>query len=200
VDHPAQFVTVVSGYPRSGTSLMMQMLAAGGMDVVVDDAHKTDEHNPRGYYEYGPALSLGSDVSTTDWVAGARGKAVKVMAYQLGHLPDEFEYRVVFMRRTIAEVLASWDKMGLTRKDCELSERERVLAFKTEYATYEAHLERRTNVSVVYVQYNDVIAEPAAQADRVAQFLGVGLDVAAAAAAVDPALYRNRGGGDAGAD
>ena len=194
--HPAPaFVTIVSGYPRSGTSLMMQMLAAGGLEALVDDAHATDEHNPRGYYEYGAALNLGAENETTAWVAQARGKAVKVMAYQLRHLPAELDYRVVFMRRRIVEVLASWDKMGLTREDCELDERERVLAFKTEYAIYEAQLERTSAMRVCYVQYNDVVAEPAGQAAGVAGFLGLPLDVQAMAAAVDPALYRNRAAG-----
>ena len=186
------FVTVVSGYPRSGTSLMMQMLAAGGLAVLVDDVHRTDEHNPRGYYEYGAALRLGREGETTDWVAEARGKAVKVIAYQLRHLPAHLEYRVIFMRRTIAEVLASWDKMGLTRADCALSERERVLSFKAEYAVYEAQLQRRPNMRVLYVQYNDVVADPVGAAGSVAEFLGLELDVAAMAASVDPALYRNR--------
>lgn len=188
------FVTVVSGYPRSGTSLMMQMLAAAGMEPLVDDTRQADRHNPRGYYEFGPALSLGGSDHDPAWVHDSAGKAVKVIAYQLQHLPDDEEYRVIFMRRTIAEVLASWDKTGLTRPDCELSERERILAFKAEYAVYEARLDRQPGVRALYVQYNDVLGDPAAQAARVAAFLGLPLDVAAMAAAVDPALYRNRAG------
>jgi hypothetical protein len=188
------FVTVVSGYPRSGTSLMMQMLAGGGLEPVTDETRRPDEHNPRGYYEFAPALTLGDPAGDTAWVHAAAGKAVKVMAYHLRRLPDDEEYRVLFMRRAVAEVLASWDKMGLTRPDCELDERQRELAFKTEYAVYEARLERRPCMRALFVQYGDVLAEPAAQAERVRDFLGLPLDVAAMAGAVDPALYRNRAG------
>jgi hypothetical protein len=189
------FTIVVSGYPRSGTSLMMQMLAAGGLEVLIDDVHETDEHNPRGYYEFGPALSLGGEGQTTEWVAEAGGRAVKVLAYQLRYLPPGAEYRVVFMRRTIAEILASWSKMGIKRPDCGLTEREQVLSFKTEYVVYEAELSRRSDMHALYVRYNDVIADPTGAAGRVADFLGLPLDVAAMATAVDPRLYRNRSSG-----
>jgi hypothetical protein len=192
VDTAPAFVTVVSGYPRSGTSLMMQMLAAGGLDALVDDTRPPDRHNPRGYYEFQPALAFGAPGADEGWLTAARGRAVKVMAYQLHYLPEGHDYRVVFMRRVIAEVLASWDKMGLLRKDGELSERERVLAFKAEYAVYEARLEQQPGVRALFVQFNDVLGDPAAQAARVADFLGLPLDVAAMAGAVDPALYRNR--------
>ena len=97
-------VTVVSGCSRSGTSLMMPMLAAGGLNVLVDDAQATDEHNPRCYYELGASLGLKGDAAT-EWVTEARGKAVDAMAYHLEYLPEHVEYRVTFMRRVIAEVL-----------------------------------------------------------------------------------------------
>ncbi len=190
-------ITVVSGYPRSGTSLMMQMLAAGGMDVLTDDTKTPDEHNPRGYFEFGPALKLGGKETSTDWVDGAVGRVVKVMAYQLRHLPETFEYRVLFMRRRIAEVLASWNKMKLTRPDVRLSEREQILAFKTEYAVYEATLERRKNFRVLFVQYNELLASPDEWIEKVAGFLGdsldrTSLDRSAMRGAIDYALYRNR--------
>jgi hypothetical protein len=194
-ERPAPFVTVVSGYPRSGTSLMMQMLAAGGLEVLVDDCRPADDHNPRGYFEFSPSLMLNAEDPDVSWVPSAAGRAVKVMAYQLQHLPDDHVYRVVFMRRTVAEVLASWDKMGLTRPHCELDRRQRELSFKTEYAVYEARLERRPCMRALFLQYGDVLAEPAAQSARVADFLGLTLDLAAMAGAVDLALYHNRAGG-----
>jgi hypothetical protein len=173
----------------------MQMLEAGGLEVLVGGVNEPDIHNPRGYYEYGPALALGGTDADTGWTRDAAGKAVKVMAYHLQHLPDDLDYRVVFMRRTVAEVLASWEKMGIVRSDVALSERERILAFKLEYAVYEARLERRSCIKALFVQYGEVLSDPAAQAARVAEFLGLPLDVAAMAGAVDPALYRNRAGG-----
>jgi len=97
-------ITVVSGLPRSGTSMMMQMLGAGGLAVLTDGKRGADADNPRGYYEYEAVKSLGQDAS---WLASAGGKAVKIVSALLIHLPDGFDYRVIFMRRPIAEVLAS---------------------------------------------------------------------------------------------
>lgn len=191
------FVTVVSGYPRSGTSLMMQMLEAGGLPVLKDESFRpTDERNPRGYYEIKEALSLGAEGQTTDWVAGARGTAVKVIAYQLQYLPPEIDYRVVFMRRRIAEVLASSGEFQLLRADSPLSEREKVMAYKTEYALYEAWLLRQTHLRAVFVSYNDVLERPARPVAEVCAFLdappAAPLQAARMSAAIDPALYRQR--------
>jgi len=194
---PRPFVTVVSGYPRSGTSLMMQMLEAGGLPVLKDDTfHPADERNPRGYYELEAALGLGGEAYRTDWVSGARGKAVKVIAYQLKFLPSEFDYRVVFMRRRIAEVLASSGEFKLLRADSPLSAREKVMAYKTEYALYEAWLLRQAHLSAIFVSYNDLLEDPAEPVAEVCAFLDAPPAAALAAervsAAIDPALYRNR--------
>ena len=191
------FVTVVSGYPRSGTSLMMQMLEAGGLPVLRDEAFRpADERNPRGYYEIRAALSLGAEGQSTDWVTGARGKAVKVIAYQLQYLPAEHDYRVVFMRRRIAEVLASSGELKLLRADSPLSAREKVMAYKTEYALYEAWLLRQPHMSAAFVSYNDLLDAPAGPVAEVCAFLDAPPAAALAAermsAAIDPALYRNR--------
>src|SRR5262245_38643826 len=101
-------VTVVSGLPRSGTSLLMQMLAAGGLPVLADDARPADEDNPRGYLEYDPVRRTATDAS---WVALARGQAVKLVHLLLVHLPPGFEYDVIVAHRRIDEVLASQRRM-----------------------------------------------------------------------------------------
>jgi hypothetical protein len=187
------FVTIVSGYPRSGTSLMMQMLEAGGLPVLRDDKfHPADERNPRGYYEIEAAMRLGGQGQTTDWVAGAQGKAVKVMAPQLRCVPIEFSYRVVFMRRRIAEVLASSGDFKLLREDSPLSERGKIMSFKTEYVMYEAWLMKQAHMPALFVNYNDLIDSPAAPVARIREFLGLPLDADRMIAAIDPALYRNR--------
>lgn len=159
---------------------------------MADDFRQTDEHNPRGYFEFRNAMSLGEKGESTDWVAEARGKAVKVIAYRLKHLPPEFDYRVIFMRRKIAEVLASCGKMGILRRNSALTEREQIMAFKTEYAVYEAELTRKSNMAALFVQYNELLDDPPGQISRVCGFLGVPLNAATMAAAIDPALYRNR--------
>lgn len=187
------FITIVSGYPRSGTSLMMQMLEAGGLPVLRDEKFRpADERNPRGYYEIEAAMKLGAEGQTTDWVAGAQGKAVKVIAYQLRFLPPEFNYRVVFMRRRIVEVLASSGKFKLLREDSPLSEREKIMSYKTEYVVYEAWLMKQPHLPALFVNYNDLIDCPAAPVARICEFLGLPLDADQMIAAIDPALYRNR--------
>ena len=191
------FVTVVSGYPRSGTSLMMQMLEAGGLPVLKDESFRpTDARNPRGYYEIEDALSLGAEGKTTDWVADAAGKGVKVIAYHLQYLPSGFDYRVVFMRRRIAEVLASSGELQMLRTDSPLSEPDKVMAYKTEYALYEAWLLRQTHMRAVFVSYNDLLEDAAGPVAEVCAFLDAPpagpLQPKRMIAAIDPALYRNR--------
>lgn len=171
---------------------MMQMLAAGGVPVLTDDFRRTDIHNPRGYFEYQPALNLGARNIPADWLANARGKAVKVMAYQLKYLPSGYEYKVVFMRRKIAEVLASCEKMKMLRPKPILSGPDQIMAFKTEYAIYEAALEKQPHLRALFVQYNDLLASPDALIVRICDFLGLPMNAEAMAAAIDPALYRNR--------
>ena len=155
---PRSFVTVVSGYPRSGTSLMLQMLEAGGLPVLRDDVFRPpDERNPRGYYEINAALSLGEQGQGTDWVAEAVGAGVKVIAFQLKFLPTRFDYRVVFMRRRVTEVLASSGAFGMLRTDSPLDEREKVMAYKTEYVVYEAWLQRQGHFRTIFINYNDLL-------------------------------------------
>ncbi len=187
------FITVVSGYPRSGTSMMMQMLHAGGLPALYSESFRpADERNPRGYYELEAALKMGSQDQTTDWVAEARGKAVKVIAYQLKYLPAEFDYRIIFMRRRVADVIASSGDFKLLNKESPLSEQEKLLAYKTEYVIYEAWLLKQRRLPSLFLSYNDLLESPAAPVARICHFLGLPLDAEKMIAAIDPALYRNR--------
>ncbi len=104
------FITVVSGLPRSGTSLMMQMLVAGGLPALTDAVRSPDESNPRGYFEFEPVKRLRTDAS---WLEQARGRAVKIIHLLLRELPTDgrFQYRVLFLRRPLEEVIASQSAM-----------------------------------------------------------------------------------------
>jgi hypothetical protein len=186
-------VIVVSGLPRSGTSMMMQMLAAGGVPILSDGVRTPDDSNPEGYFEYEPvkALDEGGD---TAWVAEARGKAVKVVAPLLRHLPETSDYRVIFMQRQLDEVIASQDTM-LARA----GESAGTLDPTTLAAQYDAHLNKvrlvlngRPCFVTLDVAHRDVVGDPASAARRVADFLERDLDVDRMTAAVRPALYRNR--------
>ena len=187
------FITIVSGYPRSGTSMMMRILEAGGLEALKDDEFRPpSEHNPKGFYEFGPALRLGREDETSDWVETVKGKAVKVIAYQLRHLPPEYTYKVIFMRRKVKEILASSEKMGLVREDIELSEREQVLSYKMEFVLYEVWLMHQPNMEAIHLDYNDILACPEEQLGKVRQFLGLPLDLEKMVAAIDPGLHRQR--------
>ena len=180
---PAPFVTIVSGSPRDGTALLMRLLMAGGLEVLVDDAHKAGEPEPHGYYDYEPSLMLDVDRKTKEWVANAQGKAVKVMPYQLQYLPPTFDYRVVFVCRGVAEILDSWTAMGLPEVASAPGEDEAGRAAETDYASLEAQLLRQPHMPTMFVRYRDLTADPAAQSTRLVDFLGLPLDVDAMAAA-----------------
>jgi hypothetical protein len=192
----APFVTVVSGAPRSGTSLAMQMLRAGGMSVLADDERPADPDNPRGYLEYGPVKRTASDAR---WVGAAAGRAVKVIYVLLHHLPRDREYRVLWMRRPAAAVVASQERM-LRRLGAEepdpLPPVRLAAVLDAQLAQTEVWLAREPAFRVLGLDTARVVADPGAAAAAIDAFLGGGLDRAAMAAAVEPALY-GRGGGDA---
>jgi hypothetical protein len=189
----SDFITVVSGYPRSGTSMMMRILEAGGLEVLKDDEFRPpSEHNPKGFYETERTLKLGAEGETTEWLPTVVGKAIKTIAYQLQHLPPEHTYKVIFMRRKVKEILASSRKMGLVRKDIELSERDQALSYITEFVFNEVWLMRQPNMEAIYINYNDILASPEEHLEQVRQFLGLPLDLEKMVVAVDPNLHRQR--------
>lgn len=185
------YVTIVSGLPRSGTSMMMQMLAAGGMPVLTDWARGPDDDNPRGYFEFDPVKRTASDAG---WVAGAAGTAVKVIHLLLPTLPGGYEYRVVFMHRDVREVLASQEVMlrRRGRRGADLSPDQLAEAFAGQLRRVRAWLAGQAHILLLDVDHRQVIDDPAGQAARVNRFLGGRLNEARMASAVDADLYRQR--------
>jgi hypothetical protein len=185
------FVTIVSGLPRSGTSMMLRMLSAGGLPVLTDGVRAADEDNPHGYMEWEAVKSLKRDAS---WVAAARGKGVKVIYYFLRDLPVDCHYRVIFMRRDIGEVLASQTAMlqrrGISEKGPDDARMKRL--FESELQEIDTWLAGQPIFSVLNVEYRAVLEKPQAQAEQVSSFLGGGFDCQAMATKVDRALYRSR--------
>ncbi|NLF69210.1 MAG: sulfotransferase [Candidatus Anammoximicrobium sp.] len=182
-------IIVVSGLPRSGTSLMMQMLASGGVLVVTDRLRPPDADNPRGYYEFEKVKTIKQDSS---WLPEIRGKALKVVSQLLYDLPLGERYRIIFMERDLDEILASQEQM-LARLGRTSPPREELRR------SYRLHLERlhewlgrQPHVQVLRVSYNQLLRQPAREADRVCEFLGAAPDADAMAACVDPSLHRNR--------
>ena len=185
------FVTVVSGTPRSGTSAMMQMLGAGGMELLVDEVRRADRDNPRGYFELEAARRLAVDDS---WVEAAVGRAVKLVHALVPRLPVGPEYRIVLMRREWREVLDSQRAMLARRggvppdpDDARLAE-----IFASQLERLERWARERPEVALLSVDYHALVRDPVRTAARVSQFLGGGLDVEDMAAAVLPSLWHQR--------
>jgi hypothetical protein len=181
-------IIIVSGLPRSGTSLMMQMLDKGGIEVLTDQIRTPDTDNPRGYYEYEQVKKIKHDKS---WVPATRGKAFKMVSQLLYELPPGECYRIIFMQRDLDEMLVSQEKMlqRLGRPAVPRDEIKRLFTIHLE--RLHPWLGQQSHMEVLRVRYDELIAAPREQAARVRDFLGAG-DVEKMAAAVDPGLYRNR--------
>lgn len=183
----------MTGLPRSGTSMMMQMLEAGGVAPLTDGLREADENNPRGYYELERVKDL-ERAAEWDWLRDARGRAVKIIAYLTRFLPETLNYKVVFMHRKLDEILASQTAM-LERlgQSSETSDTRMRALYIDHVARAKSHLAYRFCFDVLHVKYNEVLEDGIAHAEQVDRFLGGGLDVGAMAAVVHPDLYRNRG-------
>jgi Sulfotransferase family len=182
-------IIVVSGLPRSGTSLMMQMLDSGGIEVVTDHVRAADADNPRGYYELEKVKRVKQDAS---WLPEARGKALKMVSQLLYDLPPGESYCVVFMERDFDEMLLSQEKM-LRRLGRPAAPREEIVpAYKLHLERLHRWLTQQSNMKVLRVSYNDLVERPEDEARRVSEFLGGRAAVAGMVRSVDSSLYRNR--------
>jgi len=185
-------VVVVSGLPRSGTSMMMKMLDAAGLPIMTDHERTADEDNPKGYFEYERVKDLAKEQDKS-WVRGARGKVVKVISHLLAELPDENFYHVILMRRDVSEILASQNKMLDRRGEENPIEDEKA---KEQYLRHLVDVQylarKRPNFEMIEVNYREALDDPLPFATAVNEFLGGRFDVEAMASVVDPELYRNR--------
>ena len=188
-------ITIVSGLPRSGTSLMMQMLDAGGLPVLSDGERKADTDNPKGYLEWERIKQLPKDPKL---IAEAEGKVVKVISQLILSLPETHEYRVVFMQRPLPEVMKSQDEMlrrrgnedSVSSSDAQTAAIEE--AFQRHLVEVNRWLANKANVQVLRVHYHRVLREPRPIAEEAAAFLQLPLNIDAMVGQVDGSLYRNR--------
>jgi hypothetical protein len=186
-------IVIVSGLPRSGTSMLMRMLEAGGVPIMTDGGRGADVDNPRGYFEYERIKDLEGETDKS-YLREGRGKALKVISFLIKHLPDENHYRVIFMRRDLDEVLASQDKMiqRLGSADAAADREAMKEAYRNDIVRTRLLCRKRPNFELIEVHYKATIGDPAATARRINEFLGGRLDEAAMRKAVDESLYRNR--------
>lgn len=186
------YLTIVSGLPRSGTSMMMRMTEAAGLPVMIDEIRTADEDNPNGYYEFEAVKQTKEDPS---WLENSQGKVVKMVYRLLYDLPADRDYYVLFMRRDLEEILAS-QRVMLDRSGAEgggITDDEMSKLFRAEIdAFYEWHA-KQSHIKLINVNYNELLADPQAWATKIDEFLGGGLNVEAMVGVVDPSLYRNRG-------
>lgn len=185
-------IYVVSGLPRSGTSMMMQMLEAGGLQILTDNIRSADDDNLQGYYELERVKQLKD--GDTEWVTQAAGKVIKVISSLLEHLPVNFHYKLVFMERDLMEILASQRKMLERRGKPNNPEDDAMFSnlYTKHLVKVKSWLSAQTNFDVTYVNYNELITKPKEFAATIAGFLEMPVDVQAMAGVPEGKFYRQR--------
>ena len=185
-----EIITVVSGLPRSGTSMMMQVLQTGGLPCITDELREADISNPKGYFEFEKVKGLRTDNS---WLPEAKGKAIKIISHLLSCLPPELDYKVVFMERNLDEVLASQRKMleNQGRSEGDPSDKRLSQIFAKQLYQVKKMLDDR-QISTLFVGYRDVLENPVEISAKLQAFLGKNLDQQAIKDVVDYNLYHQR--------
>jgi hypothetical protein len=182
-------IIIVSGLPRSGTSLMMQMLDQGGVPIVTDNVRTADSENPRGYFEWEKVKKIKQDVS---WLPETRGKAFKMVSQLLYDLPASERYRILFMERNLEEMLASQERMLKSLGRSTAPREQMKKSFLLHLDKLHDWLGKQTHIQVLRVSYNKLVEGPEEGAEKVSAFLDGLPNVEQMAKAVDVALYRNR--------
>jgi len=189
--HPDRpYITIVSGLPRSGRSMMMRMLAAGGISALTDELRTPDDDNPNGYYEFEDVTSMEGNA---EWLDDSQGFLVKMAYSLLMHLPADRDYRIVFMRRDVSEIMRSQKQM-LQRNGIESDAPNvtMIAVFERELQEFYAWLPSQTHLNLINVSYNELLCRPETTVDLINRHFEQSLNVAAMTALVDPTLYRHR--------
>ena len=185
-------VIVVSGLPRSGTSMVMSMLEAGGLPIMTDRVREADEDNPKGYFEFEKVKELG-ETNDKSWMADARGRAIKVISHLLKELPDDNYYRIIFARRELEEVIASQNIMlDRQAEPNPVDDAKAVQLYRRHLVNVRFLVRRAPNLEMIELAYSDTLSDPESAAECINRFLGGKLDQEKMAAVVDKRLYRNR--------
>ena len=184
-------ITVVSGLPRSGTSLMMQMLHAGGMPVLTDNLRTPDANNPQGFLEYEKVKALKKDNS---WMGEAEGKVVKIVSHLLQSMDMKYQYQVVFMVRDVDEVVSSQASMleRLGKTGSQAPTESLLRHYARHLAEIREWLDTQPNFRVLYTYHRDAVLETEREVTKINEFLGGRLDVAKMKAIINKSLYRER--------
>ena len=184
-------IVVVSGLPRSGTSLVMTLLQDAGLQLLIDNLRLPDEDNPAGYFEYSPVKNMRV---STEWIILARGKVVKVVSPLLSHLPPDEKYRIVLMLRNCEEVYASQQTMLKNRGHSKRKNRNEVIqALTYQINEVQTWLNKQSNMMVHTIYYPQLVFDPFAECRQLCKFLGLNENVVESLVGlVDPQQYRHR--------
>lgn len=185
-------VIIVSGLPRSGTSMMMKMLEAGGLKILTDNLREADANNPKGYYEFERVKQMKD--GNLAWLPDAVGKVVKIVTGLIIYLPSDYKYKIIFMKRDLDEVLSSQKKMlgRLGKEDDNIPDDKMAKVYEEHLKQVKGWLVRQPNIEVLYVNYNTMVADPTESLHKVNEFLGGNMDIQVMSAVVDKELYRER--------
>lgn len=172
--------------------MMMKMLESAGLEILTDNLRTADKNNPKGYYEYERVKQL--KAGDFDWLSAAQGKVVKVISALLEYLPNQFQYKIIFMRRNIDEILSSQRQMLIRngKQDDKVSDEKLAELYENHLKGIETWLEHQPNMSALYVSYNRILRDPLPDLNRITQFLGGNLDTKMMLQVVDQNLYRER--------
>jgi len=185
-------IVVVSGLPRSGTSMVMSMLEAGGLPLLTDDVREADEDNPKGYFELEKVKDL-AEAEDKSWLKDARGKAVKVISHLLKELPEENFYRIIFARRNLQEIVTSQNIMLKRQAETNPVEDAKAMELYRKHIVNVRFLVRRAaNLEMLELAYTEALDYPENAAEQINRFLGGKLSTKAMSTVVDRRLYRNR--------
>jgi len=186
------YIIIVSGLPRSGTSMMMKMLEAGGQPILTDNLREADTNNPKGYYEFERVKELPN--GDYGWIPEAGGKVVKIVTGLIMNLPSDAKFKVIFMQRAMKEVLSSQKKMlgRLGKEDDKVEDEKMKKIYQEHLKQVNAWIAKQPNIEVLYVNYNTMLGSPLESLQKVNDFLGGDMDVNVMAGVVDKELYRER--------
>ena len=190
-DSKKQPIIIVSGLPRSGTSMMMRMLAEGGIPVVTDELRRADSDNPNGYFEFETVRQMST--GNVEWLANANGKAVKVISALLEYLPSNYSYKIIFLEREIKEILESQRKLLAHRNEKATADEAGIeMQIQKHLSVMKPWLVRQPNIEVLYVNYNTLMTKPEPLCEQITEFLDLPLNQTRMLAVPDRHLYRNR--------
>lgn len=185
-------IIIVSGLPRTGTSMMMNILKESGIRILEDQSREANEHNPEGYFEYQPVLELPE--GNISWLENAEGQAVKVNSYYIQHLPPKYEYKVLFMERNIEEIVKSQHKT-LADEGKKFHKKEIKMMgdyFRTHIKQIKTWISLQPNFSVLYISYSALVSTPGQYPSIIGEFLEYDAEKLNVEKVVDKKLYKEK--------